>query len=104
MAELKIVVAGASGRMGRTLVREIAQGSGITLCGALEVEGHPDLGLDAGTLAGMQPNGIKLTADPLPLLARCAGGGRFHPPDGLDDAGRSGGAGAHRPCHRHHRL
>ena len=69
MADLKLVVAGASGRMGRTLIREIAQGSGITLCGALEMEGHPNLGMDSGTLAGMQPNGIKLTADPLPLLA-----------------------------------
>ena len=70
MSELKIVVTGASGRMGRTLIREIAQGSGLTLCGALEMEGHPNLGLDSGTLAGMQPNGIKLTADPLPLLAQ----------------------------------
>lgn len=69
MSELKIVVTGASGRMGRTLIREIAQGHGITLCGALEMEGHPNLGLDSGTLAGMQPNGITLTADPLPLLA-----------------------------------
>jgi 4-hydroxy-tetrahydrodipicolinate reductase len=69
MSDLKIVVTGASGRMGRTLIREIAQGSGLTLCGALEMEGHPNLGLDSGTLAGMQPNGIKLTADPLPLLA-----------------------------------
>src|ERR1700761_1340245 len=69
MSELKIVVTGASGRMGRTLIREIAQGSGITLCGALEMEGHPNLGMDSGTLAGMQPNGIKLTADPLTLLA-----------------------------------
>ena len=69
MADLKIVVTGASGRMGRTLIREIAQGSGLTLCGALEMEGHPNLGLDSGTLAGMQPNGIRLTADPLTLLA-----------------------------------
>jgi 4-hydroxy-tetrahydrodipicolinate reductase len=69
MSDLKIVVTGASGRMGRTLIREIAQGAGIELCGALEMEGHPNLGLDSGTLAGMQPNGIKLTADPLNLLA-----------------------------------
>jgi len=69
MSELKIVVAGASGRMGRTLIREIAQGSGITLCGALESEGHPNLGMDSGVLSGMQPNGMKLSADPLPLLA-----------------------------------
>ena len=52
MSDLNIVVTGASGRMGRTLIREIAQGSGITLCGALEMEGHPNLGLDSGTLAG----------------------------------------------------
>ena len=62
MADLNLVVAGASGRMGRTLIREIAQGSGITLCGALEAEGHPNLGMDSGTLAGMQANGITLTA------------------------------------------
>src|ERR1700760_4690317 len=69
MADLKIVGAGASGRMGRALVREISQGQGVTLVGALEAEGKPELGMDAGTLAGQQPNGIKLTADPLPLLA-----------------------------------
>ena len=73
MADVKIVVAGASGRMGRALVREISQGHGVTLVGALEAEGHPDLGMDAGTLAGQQPNGIKLTADPLPLLANAEG-------------------------------
>ena len=73
MSDLKIVVTGASGRMGRTLIREIAQGSGLTLCGALEMEGHPNLGLDSGTLAGMQPNGIMLTADPLPVIAQAQG-------------------------------
>jgi 4-hydroxy-tetrahydrodipicolinate reductase len=73
MADLKLVVTGASGRMGRTLIREIAQGSGITLWGALEAEGHPNLGLDSGTLAGMQPNGIKLTADPLLVIAQAQG-------------------------------
>jgi 4-hydroxy-tetrahydrodipicolinate reductase len=69
MADLKIVVAGASGRMGRTLIREIAQGHGITLCGALEAAGHPNLGIDSGTLSGMQANGMALTADPLPVIA-----------------------------------
>ena len=69
MSDLKIVVAGASGRMGRALVREIALGAGMTLAGALEAEGHPDLGQDAGQLAGLQPNGVILTADPLPLIA-----------------------------------
>ncbi len=71
MADLKIVVTGASGRMGRTLIREIAQGSGITpMRRAGDGEGHPNLGLDSGTLAGMQANGIKPAADPLTLLAQ----------------------------------
>lgn len=69
MADLNIVVAGASGRMGRALVRELAQAQGMVLSGALEAEGHPDLGRDAGQLAGLAANGIKLTADPLPLFA-----------------------------------
>ena len=69
MSDLKIVVAGASGRMGRTLIREIAQGHGLMLCGALEAAGHSSLGMDSGTLAGMQANGIRITADPLSLLA-----------------------------------
>jgi 4-hydroxy-tetrahydrodipicolinate reductase len=69
MADLKIVVAGASGRMGRALVREISQAQGVRLVGALEAEGNPELGMDAGSLAGQQPNGVKLTAGPLPLLA-----------------------------------
>ncbi len=72
-AGMKIVVAGASGRMGRALVREITLNAGVTLTGALEAEGHPDLGMDAGTLAGLQPNGVKLTADPLPLLTTAEG-------------------------------
>ena len=42
MSELKIVVTGASGRMGRTLIREIAQGSGTFLIG-----GRFSDGLDA---------------------------------------------------------
>ena len=77
MADLKIVVAGASGRMGRALVREISQAHGVVLCGALEVAGHPDLGMDAGTLAGQQPNNVTLTADPCPLISASPGGDRY---------------------------
>ncbi|HKD47126.1 MAG TPA: 4-hydroxy-tetrahydrodipicolinate reductase [Rhizomicrobium sp.] len=68
MADINTVVAGASGRMGRALVREIAQAHGVVLSGALEAEGHPELGRDAGELAGLARNGVKLTADPLPLI------------------------------------
>jgi 4-hydroxy-tetrahydrodipicolinate reductase len=69
MAELKIVVAGAAGRMGRALIREIAATPGCTLAGASERPGAAALGQDAGTLAGLPPMGLLLGADPLPLIA-----------------------------------
>jgi 4-hydroxy-tetrahydrodipicolinate reductase len=56
--------------MGRTLVRTIAETEGCVLGGALEASGHPDLGQDAGVLAGLTAAGIALTDDPLPLLAK----------------------------------
>ncbi|HJW42306.1 MAG TPA: 4-hydroxy-tetrahydrodipicolinate reductase, partial [Rhizomicrobium sp.] len=65
-----IVVAGAGGRMGRALVRAVTETPGCVLSGALEAKGHPDLGQDAGTLAGLKPLGVPLADDPLPLLAK----------------------------------
>jgi len=70
MTDIRIVVAGAAGRMGRALVRLIAETEGCAVCGALEVKGHPDLGQDAGTLAGVKPLGVALTDDPLPAVAQ----------------------------------
>ncbi|HXC57536.1 MAG TPA: 4-hydroxy-tetrahydrodipicolinate reductase [Rhizomicrobium sp.] len=69
MNDIRIVVAGAGGRMGRTLVRAVSETPGCVLSGALEARGHPDLGQDAGVLAGLKPLGVALSDDPLPLLA-----------------------------------
>lgn len=70
MSDIRIVVAGAAGRMGLTLIRTISDTEGCVVSGALEAAGNPDLGQDAGTLAGLKPLGIALTDDPLPLLAK----------------------------------
>ena len=69
MSDIRIVVAGAAGRMGRILVRLISETQGCIVSGALEAKGHPDLGKDAGVLAGLPPLGVALTDDPLPLIA-----------------------------------
>ncbi len=50
--KLELIVAGAAGRMGRTLVTLIAQEPSLALVGAVEATGHPALGSDAGELAG----------------------------------------------------
>ena len=73
MAEMRLVIAGAGGRMGRTLVKAIADSKEFALAGALEDARSPLIGWDSGTLAGLPENGIKLAADTAPLLAKADG-------------------------------
>src|SRR4051794_6939303 len=73
MADMRLIVAGAGGRMGRTLVKAIAETKGLVLTGALEGPGSPLLGQDAGVLAGLPGNGVKLTTDAAALLANADG-------------------------------
>jgi 4-hydroxy-tetrahydrodipicolinate reductase len=69
MSSIRVVVAGAAGRMGQTLIRLLAESNDLVLAGALEAPHHPDLGQDAGVLAGLKPAGVALTDDPLPAIA-----------------------------------
>lgn len=73
MSDMKLVVVGAAGRMGRTLIRVIADSPGVVLAGAVERAGAAEIGRDAGELAGLGPNGIAITDDPLPVLAAADG-------------------------------
>src|SRR3982074_1562432 len=57
MADMRLIVAGAGGRMGRALTRAIAETPGAVLTGALEAPGSELLGKDAGRLAGLTENG-----------------------------------------------
>lgn len=73
MADMRLVVAGAGGRMGQTLVRLVADTPGLSLAGAVERQGSPALGQDAGRLAGLEPNGVAVTDDPLAVLIKADG-------------------------------
>ncbi|HVY19181.1 MAG TPA: 4-hydroxy-tetrahydrodipicolinate reductase [Bauldia sp.] len=70
---MRLIVVGAAGRMGRTLVRLIAETPGVTLAGAIERNGAAELGADSGTLAGLPANGIAVTDDALPIFAKAEG-------------------------------
>jgi 4-hydroxy-tetrahydrodipicolinate reductase len=59
--------------MGRTLVRVIAETPGLRLSGAVERSGAPEIGKDAGELAGVGANGIAIVEDPLPVFAKADG-------------------------------
>jgi 4-hydroxy-tetrahydrodipicolinate reductase len=73
MSEMRLIVAGAGGRMGRALTRVISETSGAVLTGALEAPGSELLGKDAGTLAGLPANGVLLSADLWSLSANADG-------------------------------
>src|SRR5712672_440442 len=73
MADMRLIVAGAGGRMGRALTRVISETPGAVLTGALEAPGSALLGKDAGVLAGISENGVKLSADLWKLSANADG-------------------------------
>lgn len=58
-----MIVCGAAGRMGRALTALIHAEPGAHVHAAIEAAGHPALGQDAGTLAGVATLGVSLTAD-----------------------------------------
>ncbi len=90
---IQVAVSGAAGRMGRTLVRLIAEADDLRLVGAVEAPGHPALGTDAGTLAGAGPLGVAL-AEALPAGADAVVD--FSLPDGsvarVEEAAEAGAA------------
>lgn len=81
MSAMKLVVVGAAGRMGQTLVRTIAEIDGVELSGAVDREGMPQIGADAGEVAGLGRLGIDVVSDPLPLFAVADGVLDFTAPD-----------------------
>jgi 4-hydroxy-tetrahydrodipicolinate reductase len=72
-SDMRLVVVGAAGRMGQTLIRTIQTMEGVCVAGAIERAGSPNLGKDAGEIAGLGMIGIALADDPLPAFAKADG-------------------------------
>lgn len=70
MSKLRIIVAGAGGRMGAANLRAVAQHAELDLVGAVDRPGAAALGKDAGTLAGMDALGVSVTDDAASLLGQ----------------------------------
>ena len=73
MSEIRLIVAGAGGRMGRTLIQAIAAAKDVTLVGAVDAPGSAVIGRDAGELAGLGANGVTVGTDAAPLLGKADG-------------------------------
>ncbi len=70
---MKIAVMGVAGRMGQELVRAVHETDGCTIAGATERADSPVVGMDVGTLAGIGPIGVAVSADPLEVIAKSEG-------------------------------
>ena len=64
-SDMKLVVTGAAGRMGQTLIRIIHAMPGAVLHAAIERAGSPFIGKDAGEIAGLGPTGVLISDEPL---------------------------------------
>jgi 4-hydroxy-tetrahydrodipicolinate reductase len=57
----KVVVVGAAGRMGRRIIALAAESKCFDIVGAVDRADHPDLGKDAGVLAGIEKLNLPLS-------------------------------------------
>ena len=65
-----IVITGASGRMGRMLIKTVTDSDQARLVGAVEQKGHDWIGQDVGEAMGGQALGVKVTDDPLEAFSQ----------------------------------
>lgn len=67
---MNVAIVGAAGRMGGRLIHAVLEAEELELTGAIERPDHPQLGLDAGLIAGAGELGVKISDD---LAATMAG-------------------------------
>src|SRR5437870_1003122 len=73
MADMRLVVAGAGGRMGRTLIKAMAEIKGVAVAGATEAANSPLIGQDSGVLAGIGSNRVPIVSEVKPMTIAADG-------------------------------
>ena len=68
---IKVVVIGAGGRMGKTIVACVEETQEVSLSGGTEHAGHPSIGNDIGELAGIGKKEISVVESVEEALADC---------------------------------
>ena len=58
-----VIINGACGRMGRLIIRGVSEQADMEIAGAIEFSGHPQIGSDAGVVAGIGEIGVAITGD-----------------------------------------
>ena len=73
MSQIRVAIAGASGRMGRMLIEAALKEEGVVLAAAFDRSDAPFIGRDAGEMAGVATGVTKAVgsaASPLPKSTR----------------------------------
>ena len=60
---IRVIINGACGRMGRLIIQGVSQQTDMELVGAIEYPEHPQIGSDAGVVAGIGDIGIPITSE-----------------------------------------
>ncbi len=60
---IRVAITGVCGRMGRCITRGIAQHPNMRLVGAVQYPSHPQIGNDAGVVAGIRELGVTITGE-----------------------------------------
>ena len=66
---VNITINGACGRMGRLIIQGVTEQDGVTLVGAIEFPQHPEIGSDAGVVAGIGEIGVPISAKLLDVIS-----------------------------------
>ena len=61
MTDIKVGICGASGKMGRSIIKVVHSDKDMKLSGALEASNNPFLGKDCGVIAGIGSLGTNIT-------------------------------------------
>lgn len=70
--DIKVLVCGAAGKMGQSVVRAVDAEAGFKLVAAVDRQGNPNIGKDIGTLCGINATGIKLSGDLKEAISKSA--------------------------------
>ena len=60
---IRIIINGACGRMGRLIIQGVTQQADMKIVGAIEYPEHPQIGSDAGVVAGISEIGVAITSE-----------------------------------------
>ena len=60
---IRVIITGVCGRMGRCITQGIAEQVDMELVGAIQYSGHPQIGSDAGVVAGIGEIGVPVTGE-----------------------------------------